>query len=180
MDGVCCDFASAAMSLWGKTANDLPVGERNIPKALGIEPKVFWDTIHGQGFRFWSGLKEYPWFQELYSELGKMGEIEFLTSPPVDESEHAIKGKMIWLRKRLGNDFNSVTFTQNKHRFASYNKLLVDDYIRNAVSFVTHGGMSQLFKMRWNSPAKFEPQERLYDCLEGVRKQIHRYERIAG
>ena len=175
MDGVCADFANASLSIWGKSVKDLPQGSRDIPYFLGISTSQFWKEIDSRGQKFWASLSEYPWFRQLYSELERMGDIIFCTSPPRHNPSYAVEGKMGWLRKRFGNEFNSVIFTEKKEFVASEDKLLIDDYTRNVASFVTHGGMAHLFKMKWNSLARQNAQERLYDCLENVEKQINKY-----
>ena len=152
LDGVCIDFVSPALRIFGLEFDDLdwPLGEYDIAKAIGKDHHEFWATIHNQGVDFWRNLKAYDWFAELYEELLKFGHIYFVTTPTY--SPHSAAGKMLWLQDIFGSDFKNFVITHKKHLLSQSGFVLIDDYDLNVDNFEKLGcGKAILFPQKWNS-----------------------------
>ena len=155
MDGVCCDFASAAARACGHA------GERivkwNMYEQFGITGGEFWRHVDAGGVSFWTGLDAYPWFPFLYQALMVQGEVYFTTTP--SQSPYSFAGKIAWLQRRLGNDFQRFIFTPHKHLLAGPGRVLIDDNAETCKRFEEHGGRAILFPQAWNDarPDSFAP-----------------------
>ena len=156
MDGVCCDFVSAALRINGFEPEEVfsrwqqeHRGEFHMSKVLDIKMETFWDHIHTGGIDFWRGLEAYPWFTQMHKELEKLGRVVFLSSPT--RSPDCIAGKHHWLQDRFGRTFNQFIFTQQKDLLAHSNATLIDDYEGNITAFNDRQGHGQLFPRFWNA-----------------------------
>ena len=161
LDGVCIDFVSPALQVFGHELDDIDwqLGEYDIAKAVGKDHNEFWDAIHHQGVGFWRNLKAYAWFEELLYELRKFGQVYFVTTPT--NSPHSAAGKMLWLQDRYGSDFKDFVITHQKHLLRQSGVVLIDDYDLNVDNFKKHGcGEAILFPQKWN---------RLHDLINDNR-----------
>ena len=155
MDGVCCDFVSAAIRLHGYGPQVIMHkwqqgyrGEFSVARVLGIDRTLMWDTITDAGEAFWSNLAEYPWFQQMYTTLSSMAQVVFLSSPALHPT--SVAGKLHWLQARYGAAFRDYIFTSQKHLLAHAHALLIDDHEGNVEDFAAAGGQSLLFPHVWN------------------------------
>ena len=151
LDGVCVDFVSAALRIFGHEFEDTdwPLGEYDIAKAIGKDHGEFWSAIHKQGVDFWRNLKTFVWFAELYEELHKFGHVYFVTTPT--DSPYSASGKMLWLQDRYGSGFRDFVITHNKQLLSRSGCVLIDDYDLNVENFKKHGhGKAILFPQKWN------------------------------
>lgn len=89
-------------------------------------PEEIEDTVE-----FWVGLRELPWFRELYAGLLDLGEVYFLTAP---SSANAAKGKILWLQDRFGKNFDRYIITCHKH-LLSGTGVLIDDRDKHVKAF---------------------------------------------
>ena len=157
LDGVCCDFVSAALQRNGLDENDRaellarwPFGEWSIPKLIGKTDEEFWKPINGDA-SFWRGLSQYPWFGSLIRKCEDMsdGEVMFATSP--SRCPFAYKGKAEWLIDRGIKSNDRAMFGSKKHLLANANTVLVDDSDKNVSEFRDAGGKAILFPQVWNT-----------------------------
>lgn len=156
MDGVCTDFASASILANGRDPKKVFDAWKKENKnaflpyiVMDIDKDEYWEAIHSAGENFWIGLNEYPWFNELYKSLTDVADVIFLSATTRDGS--CLSGKLNWLQKRFGREFQKYIFTAHKHRLANKNSILIDDYEINTSSFIKHGGSAVLFPQIWNS-----------------------------
>lgn len=171
IDGVCVDLVSAACQLHNYHYQEeiWPAGQRDLHKVIGVAYDDFWNHIHQCGSNFWLGLKPYPWFERLYAELNKMGEVYFLTSPT--NSPHCASGKMMWLKNRFGTDFNRFIITRHKHLFSFYGSILIDDYEYNIDNFEKYGGgKAILFPQKWNRAYEQVSCDRVNWVIDRIRQ----------
>ena len=156
LDGVCVDFISAAVRAHGFNPEETldewsknHAGEFHPYVVLDIEMDAFWEKLHSLGEEFWVNLKPYPWFENLYHSLTRMGEVIFCTS--TTRSPTCVSGKLKWLQEQFGTDFNRYIFTAHKDRLAHPNAYLIDDFDANIERFSSRGGNGILFPQIWNS-----------------------------
>lgn len=155
MDGVCVDFHGAAMAAQGfDPAEYLARWEKEHPGSLypeelfGKPAMDFFTHENLQPQEFWAGLVPYPWFAQMYKELGRLGHVVFLTAPT--PAPGCVSGKHEWLKQQFGHDFMDFIFTRHKNRLAHENAYLIDDMPFNVQSFNQREGTGILFPQIWN------------------------------
>jgi 5'(3')-deoxyribonucleotidase len=149
MDGVVCDFVSAACVACGHPGHAVTGWDFNTD--FGMTMTEFWAAIDAQGLTFWRDLKEYPGFWRMYRELVKQADVIFLTTP--SQSPYCISGKLQWLQERFGQDFRDFSFTPRKELLAGPDRILIDDSDSNIATFAAHGGRTILWPQPWNAAA---------------------------
>jgi len=166
MDGVLCDFVTAALSLHGRSdvLPRWPAGEWSIPKVLGMSSQQFWSKIDAVGSAFWYELTPYRWMNELTTLIGRHAAFTILTSPSRDAA--CPTGKIQWLRKHLSPTFDAFMIGSRKHLCARADTVLIDDSDQNVIQFRKHGGQAILFPQIWNS------NHHLLDPLAHVRREL--------
>jgi len=149
MDGVLCDFVSAAFSAHGSTFNpqEYPRGEFAIESVLGCTTKEFWRRIDFAGEYFWEHLEPYPWAEVLFRELQRVDEVIIATSPSRSPASYA--GKQRWLRYMGMNGVQSM-FGSRKYLMAKPGRVLVDDGEHNVTPWIREGGQAVLVPQPWN------------------------------
>ena len=171
MDGVCCDFFSAAIEVNGydpvEVLANWPKGEYDICKVLGHDQDLFWTRIEQAGSNFWATLKVYPWFRDLYAAMQKLGDVVFLTSPSWDA--HSLTGKKLWLENRLGKSFRDFVITNRKSLLSREGTILIDDSQSQVTDFAAGlGGYGILFPQPWN--AAQEPEDRMAYVVDAIER----------
>lgn len=174
MDGVCVDFIGAAFRAQGYDADAmLEAWQREHPGEL--YPASLMDRTAQEFFthenlgtsEFWATLEPYPWFDDMFAELERLGHVVFLTAPT--GSPGCVAGKMEWLIGRFGHDFHDFIFTRKKDRLAHGNAYLVDDMPFNTVPFSERGGHGMLFPQIWNELNHVDERvEHLVTALEAA------------
>lgn len=147
MDGVCCDWAGAVFTLFGRE-NKWPIGHNDIKSILNVTSEKMWEKIDLYDDKIWTNLQEYPWFKEMYNRLLTKYDVYFLTSP--SQSKYSASGKIQWLQNRFGKQFNKYIITTHKHLLANKNSILIDDTLEKIQLFREHGGKGLLFPQPWN------------------------------
>ena len=157
MDEVLSDFILSACE-----AHEVDVDEMNsnrepgdwcivpaIAKVLGFTNQQFtnvdfWQPINAQGIEFWSNMAETDYFTTVIRSLQKLNINYYILSNP-GLSIEAHTGKAIWLKERLGYQFDRFILTPYKDKLANSNSLLIDDSEDNCRAFTKAGGKSLLF-----------------------------------
>jgi len=165
MDGVLCDFVSAAMRVHGRefVASEWPKGEWDIAKVLGISVGEFWRKINNTD-GFWVMLDRYPWSSSLYLELWAMDKVVIATAPSRCPSSYS--GKRIWLDKRSID--SHVMFGSSKHLMAAPGRILIDDGQHNIDAWKAAGGQAILFPQPWNNGPSVPPE----DMVEYIKCKV--------
>lgn len=156
MDGVCVDFTSAGIRANGKLPDvvlkrweeEFP-GEFYPNKALEVTMREFWKAIAVVGESFWIDLEEYEWYNQLLTELQARAKVIFLSTATYNPT--CLSGKLKWLQKRFGEEFQDYIFTAHKYCLASSSTILIDDYYKNINEFRGSGGTAVLFPQIWNT-----------------------------
>jgi len=150
MDGVCCDWVSAALRTLGREEfiDNWTPGIKGIEALTGKPKSIFWTELESQGSQWWRDLEEYTWFRELYDLLASEGDVVFCTSPNLDPS--SLKGKVGWIQDRFDKFFRDYIITNQKYHVAGPNTVLVDDNDKQCANFKKHGGEYILFPQLWN------------------------------
>lgn len=167
LDGVCCDFNKAALAIFGR--EDLILHkDYSISKLMGLTDKEFWEEITKKKENFWRDLEEYPWFDEMYKELKKIGDVYFCSAPTLDPN--CVKGKLMWLQDRLGFNFKNYIFIGDKFLLARKDNFLIDDFEDQCKKFGDHGGKIVLFPQEWNKNRDIN--NRLEFVLSSIQNRI--------
>lgn len=176
LDGVCCDFLSAALRLHNLDPEAVwkwwPAGEWDVCRVLDMTPANFWAPIN-DSVGFWAQLEPYNWFASLYAALADLGEVIFLTTPHDCAASWA--GKQCWIRNR-GFGQRQVVMTPRKELLARPSAVLIDDNDQNVGSFALHGGKAITFPQQWNSHHELADGNRCRRVVRQVRKLAGRLE----
>lgn len=161
MDGVLCDFFTAALAVHDRTdlADSWPAEQRNMAKAMGISTKKFWSEID-QRPAFWANIQPYPWAYSLLRHLQESG-LTIAIATSLSLSPRSASGKVRWIQRHVNNALglrfrNFFLAGSSKALLAAPGRILIDDYELNCDEFEQAGGQSVLFPARWN-------------CLHGVK-----------
>ncbi len=166
MDGVCCDFMSAANAA---LYLDMVWSRYDAYHDYGVSDGEFWRLIDDGGSTFWSEMAEYPWFWDLYCRCCECAaNVVFCTTPSLDP--RSLQGKLEWLQTRLGATFDRYVFTKYKHLLAQPGVVLIDDNEGNVETFRKAGGGAILFPQPWNVGRVVPPKQRLREVLSQLRQ----------
>jgi len=171
LDGVLCDFASAAIRACGHEPSAvwarLEPGEPswNFWTAMGLTPNDFYGVLEAQGERFWQHLEPYPGILDLVLGCQDIADTYFLTAPTLDPN--SLSGKVRWLQSRFGRGTGSgmCVLARHKELLAGPGALLIDDREETVTKFRAAHGDAILVPRRWNSlhadevegPDQYEP-----------------------
>lgn len=150
MDGVLCDFVSAAFTAHGHRfdASKYPRGEFACEKILGVSTNEFWRRIDFGGEAFWENLEPYPWALDLAKELQQIDRVFIATSP--SRSPASYSGKRRWLQK-MGLCRLDAMFGSQKWLMSRPGRILVDDGEHNILPWINEGGQAILIPQPWNN-----------------------------
>ena len=169
MDGVLCDFVSAALVANGSELKHDQITEWDMAKILGKSPADFWQAMNRDGF--WFDLAPYPGLALFFAAMRSCGEVYFCTSP----AKHygCASDKIAWLRKHLGDEATDGRFfiCKDKDMLARPGRILVDDYDSNIDKWNTAGGHGVLFPRPWNTcgPLGMSHEQAQLYVMERVR-----------
>ena len=173
MDGVLCDFASAAFAVHGRmyVPSEYPACRWDIASVIGVSTEVFWQKIHQQGESFWEELEPYPWTMDLVRELRNLDRVVIATSPSRCPTSYA--GKRRWLIRHGLGDMDAM-FGSQKWLMAKPGRWLIDDNPDNLTSWVEAGGNGYCVPQPWN---KVLPKvDGLVNDLSRVIRTVREYE----
>jgi len=137
MDGVLCDFKTAAIKTTGMSIDKWMENNNSNDKWKPIiDKKNFWHTLPWQpgGQQLWSYINNYePHILSAY--------VEHASDP------NCIPGKRFWAQSHLGLPTSRINLVKrrDKQNFAKLNgesTLLIDDYIKNITQFRARGGIA--------------------------------------
>lgn len=135
MDGVLCDFKSAAEKVTGQ----------KIDRWMFSTKKEKWAPIKAED-RFWHTLPWEPGGKQLWNFIEKYK--PHILSAYVEESfdPNCIPGKSYWARTNLGIGNNRINLVkrvqkQNFAKVAGNPAILIDDYEKNVSQFQERGGI---------------------------------------
>ncbi len=172
MDGVCVDFIGAAITAHGFDAQSI-LNRWRAEHPGSAYPEPLFDRSATEFFThddiqqaaFWSGLVPYPWYENLYAELSRLGHVVFLTAPT--DSPGCVSGKHEWLNTRFGHGFHDFIFTRHKDRLAHESAFLIDDMNYNISPFNKRNGHGVLFPQIWNELCHItDPVPHVIEALE--------------
>ena len=171
MDDVLCDFREAAAD-----SHSLSIEEMIIKFGVWHEGEEFWAPILSKGADFWRDIKPTPWYRDVLDEADSHsnGDFFLLSCPQLDPNCHL--GKVQWVKRYLGEDFDRFLLTPYKELLAKPNTILIDDNPTNTTKFAQSGGTSFLFPSPSNCLRAFarDPMPGLIDFLERKREETDR------
>jgi 5'(3')-deoxyribonucleotidase len=180
MDGVCCNWLDATLRILDKEdlIGKIPKNSYSIEEATKIDFLKIREEISKQGSLFWKNLEEFSWFTKLYSELSNLGEVIFLTAPSTDPS--CLKGKLMWLQDRFGENFKSYVMTPQKYHCANSFSILIDDTLEQCHKFIKNDGFAVMFPSELNHLIDdLKTDERVLDyTIKLVKEQISIIEKL--
>lgn len=166
MDEVLVEFINGYLALWGLTRADvLPYWQNGewsvlpaLGKALGREEPVpwpeFWGKIDGN-IDFWVNLEATPHFDKLMKTVVKYTDDWFVCTAP-SWCDTSFTGKVRWLKKRFGREFDRFIPTPHKYVAAKEGVILIDDSDSNVFNFQEEGGIGIVFPKHHNSQHRYE------------------------
>lgn len=175
-DGVLADFVGGAFDMHGRSDlknKPYPSGVYEVAEVLGITDDEFWHPLNASRHLFWENLNPLPWVKELTSLANEFASWTICTKPSNDP--FCAAGKIMWLKRQFGSDFNRYILANHKHHMARHDHVLIDDFDRNVNEFREHGGIGILFPQPWNSNNGLCGDRIGYvrEELERVRNGIH-------
>lgn len=179
MDGVLCDFVSAAMEMHGKfyDAATYPKGEWGIEKVLGISKTQFWKEINGN-VGFWESLKAFDHTNQLMTTAYAAGKsVSILTAAARDPSGACHSGKVRWMA-HFGRHAPLIT-CEDKWLLSAPGRLLIDDNDTNCAKWREKGGDAILFPQPWNSLHEMAGMQMVYVGAELQKLAMARFNAIA-
>lgn len=152
MDEVFVDFAEAALKAHGIKREELEAKRRlgtwSMADVLKISKFEFWEPIHALGTGFWEYLNWLPWGKRVIEVVANSG-IDWVVvttqSSSADNEEASHAGKIRWLKREFGSDFDRYQITAYKQLLAGPNRYLIDDSFKNCLNFNLAGGMGLVF-----------------------------------
>ncbi len=137
MDGVLCDFVTAAHAACGCTFNPVtyPKGVWPVWEAMGMSESQMWNHIDSFPY-FWKQLEIYPWCGEL---LDLADDVKILTSPHY--TAECYQGKLV---KYIPRSVELI-LCKSKHLLAKPGRVLIDDSDENCHEWRGAGGIAILF-----------------------------------
>ncbi|MDE1971029.1 MAG: hypothetical protein KGI50_05660 [Patescibacteria group bacterium] len=174
MDGVLANFIKSAYNVHGRqyTESEYPVGEYDIPKAMGLTTSQFWEPINARREEFWFNIPKYSWADDLIAMLREPWTI---ASSPSQEPESA-SGKVKWLRYYFGLGFRNYMLGHDKHHLAQspmgMGTVLIDDNENQVNAFIREGGYGILFPQPWNNNYHHTHDRFGYVCIEYFKDVI--------
>lgn len=175
MDEVLVDFVDGCCAAHNVTKAELNArrvpGEWSILPALGITDEQMWKPINEDGSLFWEALESLPWMDTLVQSVAELtSDWHIVTAPSRCDTSYT--GKVRWLKKQFGQDFDRFLLTPHKQLFANPYSVLIDDRMDNVTKFVQYGGHGILF------PTLGGPlHAQAHDPLLHVYEQLVKYNR---
>ena len=174
VDGVLADYTRAALKVHDSEhlIAEWPMGERDLPAAIGISRTQFWTKIDDLGASFWEDIEPYPWFSDVIAYVESIAPFTLLTAPTL--SPECAAGKVSWIYKMFpkqqGKRFTNFLIGHQKSLLAAPQRILVDDAEHNIDSFEKAGGTGILFPQRWNrNHFNDDPYEFLRHAIDHYR-----------
>lgn len=149
MDGVLCDFASAAFAAHNQKyiPEQYPTGEWQIHNVLGVSQESFFNTIQRHGEAFWENLDPYPWTNQLVRALQQIDHVVIATSPT--RCPYSYAGKYRWLLKHGFGNLDTM-FGAHKWLMAKPKRWLIDDNPDNISAWNEQCGNTYCVPQPWN------------------------------
>lgn len=170
MDGVLADFMDPLLKVHNRYDLLAKYKAKQFPMTWDIEGELgtdaeLWAPVDAAGAAFWSDIPAYPWMKRLISTIQDT-DIPWYICTHARHTSSSYSGKVEWLHKHLGADFENIIMTKHKHLLAHENALLIDDNEHNVNSFKAHGGNACLFPQIWNENRNENKWDLLYGSIE--------------
>ena len=181
MDGVLCNCTKALLAVHDRMDLLDNTPTNNLTTTLGLSIEDAWGPVVAAGWEFWEDIEPYPWMTELWTWAQDRGTVHILTSPtihPVFEGKdtgYCVRGKIAWVQKHFGLQFNDITFTQHKHVVSAPGVILIDDTDDYEASFNQHGGRQIVFPQSYNRcwADKFDPMRSVEAQYRQLKRENH-------
>lgn len=153
LDGVLCDFMSAAFRVFDReyVPAEWPEGETDLATVLDVPEKLLWAAIDLDGPRFWAELADLPWTLDLCDLCDEVAPGNWFVATLPQDSDDCYAGKALWL---LGADISpsrNAFLGARKDLLAGPGRFLIDDNEQNCHDWEAAGGTAILFPQPWNS-----------------------------
>lgn len=147
LDGVVSNFIKSAAKLYGYEEHHLlekwSPGVCKLESVLGVTEDYFIESIRKAGKEFWSDMEVYDHAEELYKLCTGYAKT-YICTAPLNWPE-CLAGKMEFLQKWHGDNFNNYIITEHKELLANERCVLIDDLEKNIEKFSDNNGKTILF-----------------------------------
>lgn len=166
LDEVLADFVGPAAKLWGLTREQLlphwtegvwdmvpPMIEAlKVSKEKTLIPYLnqgkFWDMLDSEDL--WANLPRTQWFNPLLKLVDNLTLDWHIITSPIHATSCYV-GKVKWIKRYFGLDFNRFAITPHKEIFAGPDVILIDDRDSTIEKFNKYGGKGIVFPAHHNS-----------------------------
>lgn len=173
MDGVCADFISGLLKLYGCD----PIHTEKKKYSFDCFPYLnqceqdFWKEHATKDF--WAKLDKTPECDEIINTcVGLVGikNVAICTSPPWSPwaRAQAVEGKSEWIMEHFPAIKKNVIFTSTKYFCASKDTILIDDADHNQEKFVAAGGNCLLLPRPWNHNYELDTLEYFRNYMSNI------------
>jgi len=126
------------------------------------------DMFRELGPDFWTGLRKYPWADDLLALCESFSPTVIMTSPA--NIPTAASGKMEWLFTNFPH-VERYSITSCKHHLSHPGALLIDDSVEFCAKFEEHDGVAYLFPQPWSDPEGWAARDALAEIEALLRRQ---------
>jgi hypothetical protein len=134
MDGTLTDFEKAFLSIDGRSTKEI---EKSGDDA-------FWSHVDKGGLSFWADM---PWIngsKDLWNKIKNLN--PKILSSPARRLPNSKIGKLIWVKRELGNVPILFKRAREKYVYAKPNSILIDDLQKNIDAWNKAGGIGIKFE----------------------------------
>lgn len=163
LDDVLCDWLKAITVATGK---DISIHNGSL-ELTGAELWSFRERQLGgrqaildimEDPEFWINLEKFPWSDSLVETMSQHYEVALLSK--ASNIPDAAFGKMVWQQRHYPHI--PLVLCEDKGLVAAPGKFLIDDDLKQCVSFERHGGRTWLFSSSLELKAKTREQQSAY------------------
>lgn len=148
MDEVLVDFVGGALRAHGWSRYDFykrhTPGSWAIERTMGLTAKQLWEPINAAGEQFWLDLEPLLWASDVVELVESFTADWHVISSP-SRCPTSYTGKVVWLKRYFGTDFDRFALTPHKQIFANPSAVLIDDRDSNRDEFIAAGGRAITF-----------------------------------
>jgi len=109
---------------------------QNVQNSFGMTYPQLVEIIDAKGITFWSEMKPFAHYGELFRAVVRYGELRFVTDPR--DYLWAPRGMMLWFKKNAAGA--PYYITSHRRFLAQSNTILIDDNRTNVREFIQNGG----------------------------------------
>lgn len=159
MDGVICNFTEGLLAahnrhdLLKRHYADTYPKDWMMEGELGTEEEL-WEPVDALGEPFWENLNPLKEMEHILTILDE-SHINWYLCTHARNTPFSFSGKIKWIHKHLGKDFDRLIMCKVKSKLANPNTLLIDDSSDNCRKFIKAGGNAFAYPQPHNENSEY-------------------------